>query len=53
MLLDAAPLAPAVLSAPPEFRRNSCCLYYRLPEGGLCGDCVLGVKRDVDEGQPA
>jgi hypothetical protein len=24
-----------------RFRRNSCCLYYRLPHGGLCGDCVL------------
>lgn len=23
------------------FRRDGCCLYYRLPGGGLCGDCVL------------
>ncbi|WP_405781331.1 (2Fe-2S)-binding protein [Streptomyces sp. NBC_00859] len=23
------------------FLRNSCCLYYRTPGGGLCGDCVL------------
>lgn len=23
------------------FRRRSCCLYYRVPGGGLCGDCVL------------
>jgi hypothetical protein len=23
------------------FRRASCCLWYRLPGGGLCGDCVL------------
>ncbi|WP_433506802.1 (2Fe-2S)-binding protein [Pseudonocardia halophobica] len=23
------------------FRRRSCCLYYRLPGGGTCGDCVL------------
>jgi hypothetical protein len=22
------------------FRRRSCCLYYRVPGGGLCGDCV-------------
>ncbi|MCW2569497.1 MAG: transporter [Mycobacterium sp.] len=22
-------------------RRRSCCLYYRVPGGGLCGDCVL------------
>jgi FhuF 2Fe-2S C-terminal domain len=21
--------------------RNSCCLFYRVPGGGLCGDCVL------------
>ncbi|WP_443080711.1 IucA/IucC family C-terminal-domain containing protein [Streptomyces sp. PTD5-9] len=24
------------------FRRHSCCLYYRCPAGGLCGDCVFG-----------
>lgn len=24
------------------FRRRSCCLYYRAPGGGLCGDCVFG-----------
>jgi len=23
------------------FRRRSCCLFYRLPGGGLCGDCVF------------
>lgn len=23
------------------FRRTTCCLYYRVPGGGLCGDCVL------------
>jgi FhuF 2Fe-2S C-terminal domain len=23
------------------FRRGSCCLYYRVPGGGLCEDCVL------------
>jgi iron complex transport system ATP-binding protein len=22
-------------------RRSSCCLYYRTPNGGLCGDCVF------------
>jgi ferric iron reductase protein FhuF len=26
-----------------SFRRRSCCLYYRIPGGGTCGDCVLGV----------
>lgn len=24
-----------------RFTRNNCCLYYRLPGGGKCGDCVL------------
>jgi FhuF 2Fe-2S C-terminal domain len=24
-----------------DFRRNSCCLYYRVPGGSLCGDCSL------------
>ncbi|MFC8079767.1 (2Fe-2S)-binding protein [Streptomyces sp. NPDC057307] len=24
-----------------SFRRRSCCLYYRCPSGGLCGDCVF------------
>ncbi|HKT05716.1 MAG TPA: (2Fe-2S)-binding protein, partial [Rugosimonospora sp.] len=25
------------------FRRRSCCLYYRLPGGGTCGDCPLAT----------
>ncbi|MEV8588809.1 IucA/IucC family C-terminal-domain containing protein [Streptomyces sp. NPDC051180] len=25
----------------PRLRRSSCCLYYRCPGGGLCGDCVF------------
>jgi hypothetical protein len=24
-----------------EFRRKNCCLFYRVPGGGTCGDCVL------------
>ncbi len=24
-----------------DFRRHSCCLFYRLPGASLCGDCVL------------
>jgi iron complex transport system ATP-binding protein len=24
-----------------NYRRSSCCLYYRTPRGGLCGDCVF------------
>jgi hypothetical protein len=31
----------AITSADLGFRRNSCCLYYRLPGGGKCGDCAL------------
>jgi iron complex transport system ATP-binding protein len=27
------------------YRRTSCCLYYRVPGGGLCGDCVLTTQR--------
>ncbi|WP_033216523.1 (2Fe-2S)-binding protein [Kitasatospora phosalacinea] len=26
---------------PLAFRRASCCLYYRVPSGGLCGDCAF------------
>ncbi|WP_086750931.1 (2Fe-2S)-binding protein [Streptomyces europaeiscabiei] len=26
---------------PVTYRRRSCCLYYRLPGGGLCGDCCF------------
>ena len=29
---------------PAGFQRNSCCLYYRVPGGGLCGDCVLRMR---------
>ncbi|WUT00715.1 (2Fe-2S)-binding protein [Streptomyces sp. NBC_00708] len=25
----------------PAFRRRSCCLYYRVPNGSKCGDCCL------------
>ncbi|MBC9713768.1 (2Fe-2S)-binding protein [Streptomyces sp. TRM66268-LWL] len=25
----------------PGFRRRSCCLYYRIPGGGVCGDCCF------------
>jgi ferric iron reductase protein FhuF len=29
------------------FRRRNCCLYYRLPGGGYCGDCPLPRSRKV------
>ncbi|MGW2325898.1 (2Fe-2S)-binding protein [Streptomyces sp. NPDC001700] len=33
--------AGELTTAPLAFRRRTCCLYYRVPGGGLCGDCVL------------
>ncbi|WAP54211.1 (2Fe-2S)-binding protein [Streptomyces sp. S465] len=36
-LRDTGTLTPAPLG----YRRRTCCLYYRVPGGGLCGDCVL------------
>ncbi|GAA2746389.1 (2Fe-2S)-binding protein [Kitasatospora cinereorecta] len=39
---SAEPLARELLGRSPlHFRRTSCCLYYRVPGGGLCGDCVF------------
>ena len=46
-LPDAAPWAAAMLTHPPlagemlAGRRATCCLFYEVPGGGLCGDCVL------------
>lgn len=42
-LLDIGNLAGTgvITSANLDFRRNSCCLYYRIPGGGKCGDCAL------------
>jgi hypothetical protein len=42
-------LDPAV----PAFTRRSCCLYYRVPGGGLCGDCVLRRAGAGPAGGPA
>ncbi|SFH63011.1 Ferric iron reductase FhuF-like transporter [Actinopolymorpha cephalotaxi] len=38
--LDSTQLSPGD-TGPPAFVRRSCCLYYRVPGGGLCGDCAL------------
>ncbi|WP_282697234.1 (2Fe-2S)-binding protein [Streptomyces sp. CC208A] len=48
-LLDRPPLAGTgtYRAAPPgplAFHRRSCCLYYRVPGAGTCGDCVLNPK---------
>jgi len=38
--LLAHPLLEGALD-PRTLRRRSCCLYYRLPGGGVCGDCCF------------
>jgi FhuF-like iron-sulfur protein len=50
-LLDRAPLAGTGTLMRPDpavarwfLRRRSCCLYYRIPGGGTCGDCVLTAR---------
>ncbi|MCT7357109.1 (2Fe-2S)-binding protein [Streptomyces sp. 15-116A] len=58
-LVPVVPLVGALLELPPlagagthratptgqlAFRRRSCCLYYRVPGAGTCGDCVLNAK---------
>jgi len=41
-LLDTGRLAGSgVIAGDLNFRRRSCCLLYRLPNGGKCGDCPL------------
>ncbi|MCV7383582.1 ATP-binding cassette domain-containing protein [Mycolicibacter longobardus] len=30
-----------------DYRRTTCCLFYRTPGGGLCGDCALTEKPEV------
>ncbi|GAA4370119.1 hypothetical protein GCM10023088_21100 [Actinomadura verrucosospora] len=40
-LLTREPLVGAGSFGPRGFVRNNCCLYYRVPGGGMCGDCGL------------
>lgn len=40
-LLGMGRLRDAAVTDGPRFRRRSCCLYYRVPGGGLCGDCCF------------
>ncbi|MGW0610663.1 (2Fe-2S)-binding protein [Streptomyces sp. NPDC002788] len=40
-LLAHPALAGAGTLAGTAFRRRSCCLYYRVPGGGVCGDCCF------------
>ncbi|MBB1254234.1 (2Fe-2S)-binding protein [Streptomyces sp. OF3] len=46
-LLDRAPLdrAGVLTTDPLTYRRRSCCLYYRVPQAGYCGDCVLTERK--------
>jgi hypothetical protein len=40
-LIEREPLAGAGAFGADGFVRNNCCLYYRVPGGGMCGDCGL------------
>lgn len=40
-LLTRGPLTSMGGYADGRFRRNNCCLFYRIPGAGTCGDCVL------------
>jgi hypothetical protein len=40
-LLDRPPLAGMAVVVDGRLERRNCCLYYRIPGGGVCGDCVL------------
>lgn len=52
-LLDHPDLAGTVQG--PALRRTTCCLYYRCPGGGLCGDCVFDrpPRTGLETGPPA
>ncbi|MGI5203450.1 (2Fe-2S)-binding protein [Spirillospora sp. CA-108201] len=40
-LLGREPLAEVGAFGPRGYVRTNCCLYYRVPGGGMCGDCGL------------
>lgn len=42
-------LTGAVVFDGDGYRRTSCCLYYRTPGGGVCGDCVFTTKPATKE----
>ena len=44
-LVEGTDLASTGDFGPGGFRRRSCCLFYRVPGAGLCGDCVLQATR--------
>jgi len=43
-LSDAGTYHQAGPAEPLAFRRRNCCLYYRVPGAGTCGDCVLNTR---------
>ncbi|RNL87052.1 (2Fe-2S)-binding protein [Halostreptopolyspora alba] len=55
-VLARAPLAglgefvPPQADGHPVFVRTTCCLYYRVPGGGTCGDCALSSSRAPTSG---
>lgn len=44
-LVATAPLLDAAEIVGGQFRRRNCCLFYQVPGGGYCGDCVLAEAR--------
>ncbi|MEW2481485.1 (2Fe-2S)-binding protein [Mycobacterium sp. NPDC049093] len=48
-LIATEPLCGTADFAGGRFRRRNCCLFYQVPGGGYCGDCVLvdGLPDDV------
>ncbi|MEU9094472.1 (2Fe-2S)-binding protein [Streptomyces sp. NPDC048428] len=51
-LFDHADLRDTGAPHGPGFRRRTCCLYYRVPGGGLCGDCVFDDAPRTLPGRP-
>jgi iron complex transport system ATP-binding protein len=49
-LLETGPLRGTGTFDGSTFRRRSCCLYYRVPGGGLCGDCCLSAAPQIGNG---
>ncbi|MGA5421191.1 (2Fe-2S)-binding protein [Streptomyces lavendulocolor] len=42
---DLGGAGPRGADDPLGYRRNSCCLYYRVRDNGYCGDCILARPR--------
>lgn len=44
-LLSTGVLAGTMTGGVLDFRRRSCCLFYRIPGSSLCGDCTFSTRR--------